>query len=52
VSWVVLLCILYVLVAGAIWADDKSSWSSFAVGLLWPLLVVLMLLDLVLEEWD
>lgn len=43
-----LIVLLYSIVAGAIWADDKS-WGSLAVGLLWPVFVGLLVLELVFE---
>lgn len=37
---------LYLVVASAIWASDKS-WETLAIGLLWPVWVVLTLLEVV-----
>lgn len=39
---------LYLLVASAIWAAEKS-WETFAMGLLWPVLAAIVVIGIVFE---
>lgn len=44
----VLLVVFWLVIAVAIWADDKS-WGSFIVGALWPLWLVFFALETLFE---